>query len=154
MISVRVASSAFHPAAAQRVLFVTPAIFSVYRESLDGKELVLCLTNITNAYQDFCATAEQLHYPVQTWVGLLTGETIPGAGGGLRLKLKPYEVRCESDRCRYISPAGTGCSVVFRASTRLRLTYAPDFAILRSDGNFRTAAHHHGIIIHRVRACW
>lgn len=93
MISVRVASSAFHPAAAQRVLFVTPAIFSVYRESLDGKELVLCLTNITNAYQDFCATAEQLHYPVQTWVGLLTGETIPGAGGGLRLKLKPYEVR-------------------------------------------------------------
>lgn len=93
MISVRVGSPAFHPAAAQRVLFVTPAIFSFYRESLDGRHAVLCLTNITNAVQEFDATAEQLYHNVEVWVGLLNGDRIPGSDGGLRFKLKPYEVR-------------------------------------------------------------
>ncbi|MCC6263740.1 MAG: sugar phosphorylase [Bryobacterales bacterium] len=93
MISLRVGCPAFHPAAAQRVLFVTPTIFSVYRESLDGRHVVLCLTNITSEPQEFNATPEQLHHKVHAWTGMLIGDRIPGKEGGLHIELKPYEVR-------------------------------------------------------------
>lgn len=93
MITARVRCPAFHPAATQRVLFVSSAIFSVYRESLDGKHLVLCLTNITNSPQVFQMPEEELHGSPLAWETLLTGERIVTPDGRLRIELKAYQVR-------------------------------------------------------------
>ncbi len=93
MIKARVASPAFHPAASQKVLFVTPAIFSVFRESLDGKHLVLCLTNVTNSRRTFEVSADQVDGGARTWVDLVNGERIKNGGGDLRVELERYQVR-------------------------------------------------------------
>lgn len=93
MIKARVGSPAFHPAAPQRVLFASPSIFSVFRESLDGKHLVLCLTNVTNSRQIFEADADQVDGGARTWVDLVNGERIESDRGDLRVELKRYQVR-------------------------------------------------------------
>ncbi|MDZ7638563.1 MAG: sugar phosphorylase [Bryobacterales bacterium] len=93
MISARVNCPAFHPSASQRVLFSTPRVFSVFRESLDSKQLVLCLTNITPVAQHFEATVEKLHCDVRTWTDLLTEERIAAPGGFLKIDLNGYQVR-------------------------------------------------------------
>lgn len=49
LIEVRRMHSAFHPGGSQRVLNLHPGLFAVERVSPDGKELVLCITNVSDA---------------------------------------------------------------------------------------------------------
>jgi sucrose phosphorylase len=93
MISARVACSAFHPSAAQRVLFSTPRVFALLRESLDQQQVVLCLHNITNEPQRFETAESKLHCSVRRWMDLLTGEEWLCPDGCLGLTLGAYEVR-------------------------------------------------------------
>jgi sucrose phosphorylase len=49
---VRVREHAFHPNGKQKVLMVSPNVFSVLRISPDGRERILTLTNITGKVVD------------------------------------------------------------------------------------------------------
>lgn len=93
MIATRVQSPAFHPAAEQRVLFSTPRVFALLRTSLDGRQRVLCLTNITAGNQGFELPLEKLNSDAETWVDLLTRDRVTASEGRLRLELEPYKVR-------------------------------------------------------------
>ena len=48
LLEIRVRQSAFHPNGEQRVLMLSPDVFSVLRISPDCSEHILCLTNITS----------------------------------------------------------------------------------------------------------
>ena len=78
MLAVRRAHPAFHPFSRQTILNLHPAVFAVLRQTSDGTERILCLTNVS-------AQPQSLTLPAGRWRDLLgrdddlAGEiTVPG----------------------------------------------------------------------------
>lgn len=80
LIEVRRMHSSFHPSGSQRVLRLHPGIFAVERVSPDGKESVLCITNVS----DTTITIPHRH-PCKN-------DLLSKRNFGEELTLKPYEV--------------------------------------------------------------
>ena len=62
LISIRKKQHAFHPDAAQKIVDCGNRFFSILRTSADGKQMILCITNVTNEEQ-FVELPERL-YPL------------------------------------------------------------------------------------------
>jgi len=91
LIRRRIRCAAFHPNASQRVLFASPAVFALLRESADGTERVLALTNVTAAEQRLAFDTAELGGG-EAWRDLLSGRPQLANDGTLALVLRPYEV--------------------------------------------------------------
>ncbi len=92
ILKARRGRKAFHPNAGQRVLFLSPQVFALMRETKDGSERVLTLTNISGR-------ACRLEIPRQEWgVGsgawrdLIQGGIMKAKGERLTVTLEPYAV--------------------------------------------------------------
>lgn len=92
MVRARIASSAFHPNAPQRVLTLSPAVFAVARSSPDGAEAVLALTNVTAARVTLAIPAADLGGRGDAWKDLLSQRVFRASGDALRVSLNPYDV--------------------------------------------------------------
>jgi sucrose phosphorylase len=89
----RTASPAFHPNAKQTILDAGEHVFAVRRETRDGRQRVVALTNVTAREQAVKLTAEQAGGTAPSWRDLISGQARAAtAGGGLELRLRAYAV--------------------------------------------------------------
>ena len=92
MIEKRTRERAFHPNAAQQVLDISNSVFSLMRTSVDGKESILCITNVTAKKQELELNKYLLGLKARVWRDILTGKSIKSSDTTLSLKLEPYGV--------------------------------------------------------------
>jgi glycosidase len=91
LLRARVASRAFHPRGAQRVLRLSPGVFSLLRTSPAGDERVVCLTNVTGVEGEVDISTRELGVREEAWYDLLGGRGWLASGGRLTVRLGPYE---------------------------------------------------------------
>ncbi|MFQ5771814.1 MAG: sugar phosphorylase [bacterium] len=92
MIQQRIAEKAFHPNAAQQVLSISDALFTLMRSSRDGKDNILTITNVTDREQYFEICTRDLEVPADLWYDILSGNPFLTKHEKLMIHLKPYEV--------------------------------------------------------------
>jgi sucrose phosphorylase len=92
LLRARVATPAFHPRGAQRVLRLSPAVFSLLRTSPSGDARVVCLTNVTASVQEVEVGVRELGIASEAWYDLLGGRGWLATDGCLRVALGPYDV--------------------------------------------------------------
>jgi sucrose phosphorylase len=92
MVRRRIATAAFHPNAAQRVLDAGDAVFAVLRGGAGGVPPVLALTNVTAEPQEAVFAREHLGTAAAVWLDRITGRERRADHGVLRVALRPYEV--------------------------------------------------------------
>jgi len=92
MIEKRIKEKAFHPNAPQHVLSISDSVFSLIRTSVDGKENILCITNITTQDQNIRFDTNEVGLKNKSWHDILTGKLFKSPNGILSLNLKPYYV--------------------------------------------------------------
>ncbi|OCA88337.1 sugar phosphorylase [Bacillus sp. FJAT-27225] len=93
MIALRKAEKAFHPNAAQKVLFFDNRLFSIMRISPDQQEEILVIINVSNrpvsVQQTFMGfRARNLH----AFHDIVSGEIIDVRDGIINICLSPYQV--------------------------------------------------------------
>ncbi|MBN2210827.1 MAG: sugar phosphorylase [Sedimentisphaerales bacterium] len=98
LIRIRQKQKAFHPNAPQVILDVAEAIFALRRQSIDGREILIALHNITGSRQYLTLTPNQLQTnsrPVpQEWLDVISGERFTtDTQGSLTVMLPCYQVR-------------------------------------------------------------
>jgi glycosidase len=90
LLHVRKRQSAFHPAASQRVLSLSPDVFATRREAKAGAKL-LCMTNVTSKPLDLEIDPSKLGLQKNAkWFDLLTGNTY-STQDTLQIQLAPYQ---------------------------------------------------------------
>jgi sucrose phosphorylase len=89
---IRVHEKAFHPNGEQKVLMISPFLFSVLRISPDGRESILTLTNITGKVVDLKINTSELGNEYKRWYDLINRKEYVMETQGLTLSLKPYDV--------------------------------------------------------------
>ncbi|AXR06407.1 sugar phosphorylase [Salinimonas sediminis] len=88
LIRIRKAQPAFHPNATQFTLQLGNQLFGYWRQSLDRKQSLFCIANITCEEQSVLLTDINL-IGTDHWIDLITREEIDGDSG--YLQLKPYQ---------------------------------------------------------------
>ncbi|MCM2316890.1 MAG: alpha-glucosidase C-terminal domain-containing protein, partial [Thermoanaerobaculia bacterium] len=76
----------------QRVLELSPSLFSVVRISPKGDEHLLCLTNVTERALAIDVRQSDLGMESHYWFDLLAGRGWLATDGVLKLEMGPYEV--------------------------------------------------------------
>lgn len=92
LAKVRTSNRAFHPNGDQRVLSIKPAVFSIVRSSVDGREQVICLTNVTATPQTVALPKDVTGPKGIVRVNLSTGRSYSVEDHDLEIILDPYEV--------------------------------------------------------------
>lgn len=92
MIRKRNREKAFHPNAPQQVLKVADAFFVVHRTTIDGKEHILAITNVTHYNQYFRCDLSLLKISPKEWHDILSGRIVAAANNVLSFSVKPYEI--------------------------------------------------------------
>ena len=93
LIRRRIATPAFHPNGAQRIVPAGDSVFAVLRTSPDGRQKVLALTNVTDVPQRVAFPTAELGGADRSWQDILTSRGWSADGDGLQATLQPYEVR-------------------------------------------------------------
>ena len=89
-IRIRTEQPAFHPDARQELVHLGDNLFAFWRQSLDGKQRILAIHNLTDQLRTLYL-GDALQGPLQgEWIGLLTGEEVVGDQG--EIQLPPYHV--------------------------------------------------------------
>ncbi len=88
LLRLRREHPAFHPLGAQRILRLHPQVFAVERTARQGKESILCLTNITPG----AITVPIKKHAAQS-TDVLSGERFSSSGKQLLVHLAPYQAR-------------------------------------------------------------
>lgn len=88
LASIRIKQKAFHPNATQFTLQLPDGLFGFWRQSLDRKQDIFCITNITKEEKNLPLTALNLFTGPQ-WVDLMTNEAYNDADADLFLA--PYQ---------------------------------------------------------------
>ncbi len=76
LLAARVQKNAFHPTAAQMVLDTGPAIFGLLRFSPDGRDVALCLQNLSSQPQPVELQTASLGFRAERWCDLLSGSQV------------------------------------------------------------------------------
>ena len=92
MIKKRINEKAFHPNSAQKVLRISDYLFTVVRTSVDGKETIVAITNITDKNQSFEFDSGGFDIKAGSWRDVLSDKSFESQGGRLSLDMEPYEV--------------------------------------------------------------
>jgi glycosidase len=92
LAEIRINHRAFHPNGEQKILMVSPAVFSVLRVSPDGNGRLLTLTNVTAQTATVEVATSELGTDEGVWQDLIDGEKYVVGENLLRLLLEPYDV--------------------------------------------------------------
>ncbi len=88
LIRIRKAQPAFHPNATQFTLQLGDSLFGFWRQSLDRRQSVFCVSNVTNEEQSILLSSINL-IGTDKWMDLITRDELQDVGGFLQLK--PYQ---------------------------------------------------------------
>jgi sucrose phosphorylase len=92
-LRVRREQPAFHPHGEQRVLSLHERLFAVSRHSLDGKDLVVCLVDVSGSPQTLAFDPANHGLPnAHTWQDLISGQVYELSKGKPRISLESYQV--------------------------------------------------------------
>lgn len=89
---VRKGCRAFHPNGDQKVFIVHKSVFSLIRICPDGREKVLCLTNVSDRNVTLSIAKSHLGENSQVWEDLIESKAYPVSTDALEVTLEPYEV--------------------------------------------------------------
>jgi len=89
LIRIRKAQPAFHPNATQFTLQLGNQIFGYWRQSLDRKQSIFCISNISDEEQTILLSDINL-IGTDNWIDLITRDEIALSSGFLQMK--PYQV--------------------------------------------------------------
>lgn len=92
MIQKRIKEKAFHPNALQDVLNVSTSLFTVLRTSIDGKEKILAIINITDKKQHFELNTTNANLNSKHWKDILSEKSFTSEYGKISIDTQPYEV--------------------------------------------------------------
>ncbi len=93
LLKKRRGEKAFHPNAPQEILHVNDAVFSLIRTSLDQKEKIICLTNVSNMEQHVTIELESSHLEDESiFHDILSDKRIDRKEGNITLALEPYQI--------------------------------------------------------------
>ncbi|RDV27339.1 alpha-amylase [Alteromonas aestuariivivens] len=88
LIRIRKAQSAFHPNATQFTLQLGNHLFGYWRQSLDRKQSIFCISNITDEEQSILLSDINL-IGTDNWLDLISRDQINSSAGFIQLK--PYQ---------------------------------------------------------------
>ncbi|MEG3768251.1 sugar phosphorylase [Alteromonas sp. 14N.309.X.WAT.G.H12] len=88
LIRIRKAQPAFHPNATQFTLQLGGPLFGYWRQSLDRKQSIFCVSNVTKEEQSILLSSINL-IGTDKWMDLITREELHDVSGFL--KLNPYQ---------------------------------------------------------------
>jgi sucrose phosphorylase len=89
---IRVRQPAFHPNGDQRILKLSPQVFSVFRTSPNGRQHVLAMTNVTNRTCEISVYLSDLGIDESYWYDLVGRKGKRAREGKLHLTFQPYDV--------------------------------------------------------------
>lgn len=89
LIRIRKAQPAFHPNATQFTLQLGNQLFGYWRQSLDRKQSIFCISNISDEEQTILLSDINL-IGTDNWIDLITRDEIALSSGFLQMK--PYQV--------------------------------------------------------------
>jgi len=92
MIQKRIKEKAFHPNALQEVLNISTSLFTVLRTSIDGKEKILAIINITDKKQHYELNTTNANLNSKHWKDILSKKSFTSEDGKLSIDTQPYEV--------------------------------------------------------------
>ena len=92
LITVRTKQRPFHPNGGQRVLMLSPNVFSVLRISPNKDQRILALTNVTNRVCHLEVLLSELGTDENDWYDLVSGMEWMAEDQKLYLTLQPYDV--------------------------------------------------------------
>jgi glucosylglycerate phosphorylase len=92
MIKKRINERAFHPNAAQKVLEISDYLFTLMRTSVDGKEHIVAITNITDKKQFVGFDTRSVGIKAGSWCDVLSNKSFKSHQGRLSFDMEPYEV--------------------------------------------------------------
>jgi sucrose phosphorylase len=91
LIKIRGKKRAFHPNSEQRILTISPEIFSVLRSSLEG-EMILALINVTDKVCHVEIVLQEIGIDETYWYDIVSEMEWMADNGTLYLTLQPYDV--------------------------------------------------------------
>ena len=91
LVLVRQQHRAFHPNGPQKVLMVSPNIFAVLRESPEGDEHILSLTNVVNRTCEIEIPLDEVGIRDTRWYDLIRGSEWSADAENLPIRLEPYD---------------------------------------------------------------
>jgi sucrose phosphorylase len=89
---LRVRNRAFHPNGEQKVLMLSPGVFSVFRTSPEGDQHILALTSVSNKACSVEVPLSELGIREQGWYDLVREEKHKVENDKIALTLKPYDI--------------------------------------------------------------
>ncbi|MFQ5974972.1 MAG: alpha-amylase family glycosyl hydrolase [Candidatus Hydrothermarchaeales archaeon] len=92
IFKVRTKKRAFHPNGDQKVLMISPSVFTVLRVSPEGDQHILTLTNVTDRTGKIEIPLKGLGTNEEDWYDLISGEELKSQNQRLSVKLEPYDV--------------------------------------------------------------
>jgi len=92
LITIRTKQRAFHPNGDQKVLLLTPNIFTVLRISPEGDQHILTLTNVIGKTCDIEIPLSELGVNERQWYDIVSGKEWVVENQNLCMTLEPYDV--------------------------------------------------------------
>jgi len=92
LIAKRIKEKAFHPNAEQKVLQIGDSFFSVLRISVDNKEVIFVVVNVTSRKQHLVYNLRNMGYSLENWRDLISEKEYKFKYGLIKLDLEPYDI--------------------------------------------------------------
>ena len=90
IIKKRTQEKAFHPNAPQKVLNISTSLFSILRTSVDGKETIWALTNISEKNLKFEVNTRDFGLETDHWNDVLSEKSFISENGKFSINIEPY----------------------------------------------------------------
>jgi sucrose phosphorylase len=92
LLEIRTRTYAFHPNVPQRILGLSPQVFSLVRAPGNQEKPMLAITNISSHSCKLKISREALGIDAGRWHDMVRGITVDVKSGALSLELQPYDV--------------------------------------------------------------
>lgn len=91
-IEIRTKKRAFHPNGDQKILMISPCVFTVLRTSPEMDQHILTMTNVTNKECHLEISLPEIDSSESKWYDLIVEKAFLAENKKLRIKLEPYDV--------------------------------------------------------------
>ncbi len=92
LITLRTRQRAFHPNGPQKVLYLSPQVFALYRVSPERDQHILTLVNVSNRVCHLKIPLKELHVDALHWYDIVSGMEWMADEGIINLTVYPYDV--------------------------------------------------------------
>jgi sucrose phosphorylase len=92
LIEIRTKKQAFHPNGDQKILMISPCVFTVLRTSPEMDQHILTMTNVTSKECHLEISLPEIDSSESQWYDLIGKKALSAENKKLCIKLEPYDV--------------------------------------------------------------